>query len=266
MKALFKSKNLIGDGLYIQPALAAWVAQHPGWEIHLLTLKDHITCLYEGMGIPKLKIVHDEPTEEYDFQHEFDVNKAFSLGDTEKIHISKAYAKLLGVEIEDSPQVFYRPPDGDDAGEGRVLLSMFSNSCACRKGKPPNKMITWAHWLPILALARQLGEVGALGGPDDRAPLPMDEFEYLVGKPLPYIARTMKKAKLLITIDNGMGHLAATQGTPTILFYPACLGMHWIIPSGNGRLFVCQIDPVSVTIADAVLIVRRGIQALLGEK
>jgi hypothetical protein len=217
------------------------------------------------MGIPNLRPVFERSLWPYDFEHTFQVNEAFSLGDRDKIHISKAYAKLLGVEIPDNVQVEYTPPEGDVL-EGLVLLSMFSNSCACREGKPPNKMITWAHWLPILALARQLGKIGVLGGKEDTSPLPIEENEYLLGRPLPFIARTMKKAKLLITIDNGMGHLAATQSTPTILFYPACIGMNWIVPSGSHKLFLCQIDPTRLTVSDAVLIVRKGIQALLADK
>src|SRR6266403_1311529 len=246
-RALFVSRNLIGDALYIQPALKLWSEGHPGWEIDLLTLNDHISCLYKGMGIPNLHIITEEEQRfdyegypfggSYDFEHEFQVNRTFSLGDEKKLHIAQAYMELLGIPVpEYPPKVVYTPPEGSTE-KGLVLLSIFSNSCASRDGKAPNKMLSFAVWLPILTLARQLGKVAVLGGPKDKgmAPLPILDEEYYTGRPLEEVARLLRDAKLLITIDNGMGHLAASQGTPTILFYPKCLGRHWIIPSGNKR-------------------------------
>lgn len=275
--ALFTSKNLIGDSLYIQPALKLWQEQHPNWEIDLLTLDDHIACLYEGMGIQNLQVITKEEQRfdyegypfggRYDFEHVFDVSKAFALGDAEKLHIAQAYMKLLGLPVaEYPPKVYYRPPEGQTE-EGLVLLSPFSNSCASRQGKPPNKMLSFAVWLPILTLVRQLGKVAVLGGPEDRgkAPLPIKDEEYYTGRPIEEVARLLRDARLLITIDNGMGHLAASQGTPTILFYPKCLGRHWIIPSGNKKLYVYQMDPVDLNVHIGTLVVREGLKMLLQE-
>lgn len=278
-RALFTSKNLIGDGLAIQPALKMWSKQHPGWEIDLLTLNDHITCLYRGMGIKYFQILFERPVEgqhdpssvfedpgHYDFEHEFQVNKAFALGEEKRLHITQAYMELLGLPVpEHPPKSEYTPPDGQTE-KGLVLLSIFSNSCASREGKAPNKMLSFAVWLPILTLARQLGKVAVLGGPKDKgmAPLPILDEEYYTGRPLEEVARLLRDAKLLITIDNGLGHLAATQGTPTILFYPMCLGRRWIVPSGNKKLFVYQMDPLDLNVHVGTLVVREGIKSLLG--
>lgn len=260
MRALFTSKNLIGDALYIQPSLSAWAEQHPDWDIDLLTLNDHITCLYSGMGIKNLRTVF-EPEGPYDFEHKFDVSAAFKLGETDHVHIAEGYARGLGVEIPKNPRVRYTPPEGDSI-PGLILLSMFSNSCASREGKPANKMLSWAHWLPILILARQAGPVGVLGGPKDEAPLGLKESEYLTGLTLPKVARIIRDAQLLITIDNGMGHLAASQGTPTVLFYPACLTTSWIVPSGNSRMVVCHMDPMVITTNQAMGVVRQGLKKI----
>lgn len=270
-RALFTAKQLIGDGLYIQLSLEEWSKEHPDWDIDLLTNDDHVACLYRGMGIPKMGIVTKEEQRfdyegypfggTYDFEHTFDVSKAFALGDQEKIHISTAYAKLLGYDVAPR-RVKFQPSDKDDHDKGLILLSMQSMSCASKSGKPPNKMLSWAHWLPVLTMCRQLGPVGVLGGPKDRVDLPVSEDEYYTGLPLEHVARMLRDAKLLITIDNGMGHLAATQGTPTVLFYPACLGLHWIVPSGNPNLLVHQMDPIRISVAEVVLVARKGIEAL----
>ncbi len=256
-RALMTSINLIGDGLYIQPALAVWMKEHPDWEVDLLTLNDHATCLYEGMGLP-FRVVFDKQGE-YDFEFVFDVNKAFSLGDREKIHIADAYAKMLGVTIA-TRMPYYKPPDGP-SDSGLILLSMFSRSCASREGKPPNKMIGWVHWLRIIALLQQYGPLGVLGAPDDRAQLPLSEDQYYTGLPLEQIARLLRDAKLLITIDNGLAHLAATQNTPMIEFYPACLGKHWILPPlPLDRFFPIHMDPSQLSVTEAVLAVREGLK------
>lgn len=260
-RAIFRSANLIGDALYIQPALAAWVREHEDWEIDLLTLDDHVACLYEGMGLP-IRLVFDRMVKEYDYEFDFDVNKAFKLGEEEKLHIVDAYAKMLGVTITETDRLpKYTPPEGETE-KGLILLSMFSRSCASREGKPPNKMLSWAHWLPILALLRQYGPIGVLAGAqDNKAHLPVTEDEYYTGLSLETVARLLKDAKLLVTIDNGIGHLAATQGTPTILFYPQCLGMHWIVPP-SPKVFVYQMDPVVLSVADSMLMVREGLKRL----
>lgn len=259
-RALFTSKNLIGDGLYIQPALESWMKQHSDWEVDLLTLDDHARCLYEGMGLP-FRVIFVKEFDSYDFEFDFNVNVAFSMGDKEKIHIVDAYAKMLGVTL-DHKIPYYKPPDGPSE-KGLILFSLFSRSCASREGKPPNKMLGWFHWLQIIALMRQYGPIGILGGPDDRAPLPISEDEYYTGLPLELIARLMRDAKLLISIDNGMVHLAATQGTPIVEFYPACLGRHWIIPPlPPNKVVVVHMDPTSLSVIDSVQVVRESLKRL----
>lgn len=268
-RALFTSKNLIGDGLYIQPALEKWVEQHQGWEIDLLTNDDHITDMYTRMGIPNLRIVFDRYYKEYDFEFNFDVSEAFKISDQYKAHISIAYGMMLGVEVLPNTKVKYIPSDLDDHEKGLIMFSCFSNSCASRKGEPPNKMISWSHWLPILTICRQMsnnGRVIMLGGPGEKAALPMDDSEYYLGIPLDRVARMMRDSKLVITIDNGMGHLAATQGAPTVLFYPKILGTHYIVPSGNSKLRMIQMDPNQLEVYQAVDFVRLSMRSLFLEE
>lgn len=262
-RALFTSKNLIGDSLYVQPALEEWSKEHEGWEIDLLTLNDHITPLYRGMGIPNLSTIYERGDTSYDFEFDFNVNTAFAMGDRDRIHITTAYGRMLGYEIAPR-KIKYTPLEGDNA-KGLILFSMYSNSCASRQGKPANKMLGWQHWWPIVTIARQLGPVGVLGGPNERVGMQFSEDEYYTGLPLEHVARMLRDAKLLVTIDNGIGHLAATQETPTILFYPACLGQHWIIPTGNAKLMVWQMDPMRVEPLSSTLFFREALKQLWKE-
>lgn len=253
-RALFTSKNLIGDGIYIQPALAVWHKENPDWEMDLLTLDDHMTCIYRGMGLP-WRIIFEKVYEHYDLEFTFDCGKAFKIGEKDNVHITEAYARMLGVKIT-SGRPLYVPPEGDSV-RGLILLSMFSRSCASRSGGYPNKMIPWAYWGQILALVRQYGEIGLLGAKDDRAPLAVSEDEYYTGQSLEKVARLLRDAKVLITIDNGMAHLAASQETPTIEYYPACLGRAWITPANKNAL-VLQMDPLKMTAEEAIQAIRIG--------
>jgi ADP-heptose:LPS heptosyltransferase len=296
MKALFKSVNLIGDALYVGPALRAWIKQQSDnveLEIWLSTLNDHVAPLYYGMVRDFLNdtsdieveeghkprkpktfcVVYDRPNMKFDFEHVFDVNVAFKLSDQKKQHLATSYADLLGVKIgdkkEDLKPIYIPTPeqskewspdlDGEDdtlsALEGCILVSMFSASCTGRDPKcnyVPNKMLPFEKWRPMIAFLREYfpgTPIRFLGAPTDIVPAPNDGLvftdEYMLGIPLNRLALIMQKAKLLVTIDNGMAHLGATQEVPTFEMYPVALGAHYILPIGNPNLVWVHMNPVT---------------------
>lgn len=263
MRACFRSKNLIGDALCISPALKAWHEEHKDWEIDLLTSPDHVADVYSHMGVP-LKVVFDildvEPEtvkSRYDFIFDFDISVAFTLGEKKKIHVTQAFAELLQVDIVGG-KLIYEPVE-EEHERDLILISPSSKSCSSWSGKPPNKMLNWAVWAHVLPLLRQYGRVGVLGGPEDYIPMPVDDDEYYLGQPLNKVALMLRDARMLVAIDNGITHLAASQGTRTIEFYPACLGRHWIIPLGNPELIVYQMDPLELNVDTALVVVRQGL-------
>ena len=268
--ALFVSANLIGDALYISQAWNEWYKRNQDFErIDLLTLPDHITTLYKDMGVPCNVITAPvAPVEWYDFQHTFDVNKAFALSDAKRQHISQSYADLLGVPLQKDPdglflKPIYLPAESNDPrieeNRGAILVSMFSASDASRGNppQPPNKMLPWPKWIPILkALRGSFPEraIRFLGAPTDRAPaeLQIGEEAYLTGVPLNVLAQIMRNCLFLLTVDNGMGHLAASQEAREFVLYPACLGQHYILPWGNKNMAFLQMNPVTVSPAQIV--------------
>lgn len=308
-RALFKSVNLIGDSLYVQPALEEWAKDHPDWQIDVLTIPNHVACLYEHFGIPNLRTIY-EPEPPYDFEHNFicggDIpgDTAFKVSDRRKCHIATSYGIMLGYELGRTGVSFiankdevvrdyfgnkfkakggetayterrvkFNVSDKDDHEKGLILCSMFSASCAsqerCTPPKKANKMISWLHWLAILPALRQRGRIAVIGGLKDRADVGLSEDEYMLGTDLETTARMMRDAKLLVTVDNGMGHLAATQQTPTLLFYPKALGLHYIVPSGNPNLRIYHMDPANLNefpVSAASTFVREGVKELLRAK
>jgi ADP-heptose:LPS heptosyltransferase len=262
--ALFVSRNLIGDALNIAPALRAWWAAHQSeYQIDLLTNPDPIAQLYTSMGVPLNVIFTEEEAggRVYEFRFNFDVSKAFQIGIHQRIHIAEAYARMLGTEI-DGVKPTCIPPSADSTVNeieiGCILLSPFSVSCSSRQGKPPNKMLPFEKWGPVIRYLKTFNrKLYVLGSARDCvvAEFALPEEAFLLGKySLPEVAKIMRdRASLIVSVDNGMAHLAASQELPTVLFYPACLPQHWIVPRGNPHCEPIQLDPSA---CDAALVER----------
>jgi ADP-heptose:LPS heptosyltransferase len=174
---------------------------------------------------------------------------------------------MLGVGIESVKPVclFDKTPyAANDVDPGCILVSPFSASCSSRKGERPNKMLPVTTWLPIIDYLKTLGRpLYVLGSSTDR-PIPefnLPDRSFLLGThSLLQIARIMRdRAVVIVTVDNGMSHLAASQVLPTFLFCPACLPISWIFPRGNPHCIPLQLDPAS---CDSVQVLE-GVQATI---
>lgn len=272
-RALLVSKNLLGDGLYCGNVAEAWYQQlgKEYDEIEMLTLPQYTEATYHGMGVP-WKIVY-EPTGTYDFEFNFDVNKAFQISDQRKCHLVDSYAQMLGVS---KPGGFvkrpnYRPPvlEIKEEEKNLVLVSMFSMSCASREKppKPPNKMLPWEKWKPLLKTLRSQypgSKIKLLGAKEDILPeeAGLDGLHdgYLTGVKLDYLANVMKQAKMVINVDNGMGHLAAAVGLNEFLLVPMCLQLHYIVPWGHKGLRLAHVEPVTVDAGYVNLLLQSAIK------
>lgn len=265
-RALFISKNLIGDALNIAPALRAWRMEHTpyDWDVDLLTLPDHVAEVYGKMGAV-VNVIYNEPIEGYNFKHYFDISKAFAIGEQKKCCMVDAYCEMLGVRPNEDAPTF--TVTETEHAKDLILISPFSRSCSSNEGKPPNKMLRWKDWRPIIRFLRTLGPIGVLGGKADRTnELEVSEDEYFTGLPLNEVALMLRDCKLFVSIDNGMSHLAATQQTKHLLFYPACLGLHWAAPWGNLNMIPLQVDPAQADTAHLVSTTRRVARMLLESK
>jgi|SRR5882724_476754 len=287
MKILITSRNLIGDGIQISAALRKWHEENPDFEIDLLTNNDHVAELYRGMGVP-LQVVFDEDMHEaneligpYDSEFNFDISKAFQLCDQHQCPMAVGYAKLLGVELGPEPAdigPFYDPPMLEEDREwvesvpqDTILIAPFSNSCTSHQlGRPPNKTLPWPKWKPILRYLRTLDRpIRLTGSKKERADeLDISEEEYLTGMPLRPLARAMKEKRisLLVSVDNGISHLAASQQLKHVLYYPLCLGLHYAVPWGNSNVMPIHVDPAVVEPAQLLWATKQVVGQLLKEK
>lgn len=254
-RALLHSHNLIGDGLYVGPVAEKWYREHGQEydEIHMLTIPNHAKDIYRGMGVPWKVIYEREGT--YDLEIDFDVSKAFQICDQKKCHLVNAYAELAGVSVEGIKAVpNYKPEPMEVPEEHKniVFLSMHSMSCSSRENppKPPNKMLPWDKWIPLIETLRQEYpdcKIRVTGGKDDIAPdnIGLSETERfeLLGRSIVETANLMRYGTCIVTVDNGLGHLGASQALNEFLLVPAVLAMHYIVPWGHMGLRAVHIDP-----------------------
>ena len=300
MRYYFKSINLIGDAMCIAPAWRQWLKTHGvdslSDKIYMQTLPDHTAPLYQGMvrDLVNIETVFSRPEGEFSFEHTFDVNEAFKISDQKKCHVIESYAELLNVTL---PGEYTRPgeynprlkltyiPDYTADGltpelwgnpetnrlKGCILISSFSASCTSRDPKcnhVPNKMLPWEKWKPMLRYLREIfpnTPIRFLGAPTDIIPNGYamglaKPGEYALGIPLNRLALVMTYAKLVVTIDNGMSHLAASQEANMFLMYPQCLGSHYILPVGNPNLRYVQMNPVTVSPAQLLHGLRSAVE------
>jgi len=303
MKALVVSQNLCGDSLYIQPAVKKWQAEHPDWQLDLLTHKNYIAVLYCGMGIDWHYVFFDDcdatDASQYDSKFLLGAGDAGKLAEQRKCHIAEAYAEMMGVKLDEpiietpfgkfrairphfdpiearsgtSLEVLTRAMERQRLHNDCVLWSPFSASCTSQEkdrdgrllGKPPNKMLTTKSWMDAIRYMRSLGPLRLLGGLDEEVPatwqLTLEEMETL-GLPLAETALLMRQSRLVVTVDNGMGHLAASQDANCVVFYPMVLSLGFIFPWGCPYSVPIHMRPQDITSASALYYVERSVKWL----
>lgn len=228
----------------------------------------------------------EEEMMEFDKRFTLGAGDAGNWANTSQRHIAEGFAHMLGVglnlPIVETPygnfpavKPIYDPMEDLDYWNERnlptplfsddIIVSPFSASCSSQerdkngklKGNPPNKMLPPEKWLPIFEFLSNIGNVVLTGSKADEDKVYEDKvyekwYRYVAadsyfGTPIPEIAMLMRHAKLVVTVDNGMGHIASSQDAKHILLYPMCLGMSFIIPWGANKTIPIQMDPNLVT-------------------
>lgn len=250
-KTLFASVNLIGDTLTQTPALRRYRALHPEEEIHWLIQDEPMRSLFENMGAAGVcdKVLFDEDRERirkmdypgYEKKILMDVQSAFAIGHREGIHITQAFGRIAGVELESGDILPTVPLSGKDHAHVDVpprclVISPQSTSNASVQGFAGNKNLPWKSWPEIVRRFERAGRtenhVVLLREVDPPPEVPMCVLRFPLARAVAFIARACAAGGAYCGVDNGMTHIAAGLRVPTFCVYPAGMAERWCGYSG----------------------------------
>lgn len=274
-KAIFIGHNAFGDTLCTTPVVRAYRRANPDafvvyithWaqycfvldgntDIDLVLYNDQM--LFRGLEnfssewLHTLPIDLDEPAN----VHRLDLKLVCTTEEAFQSHISWAFSKLLGIPIESA-----RPIVCVDEWERRaarhyvrrpyVMFSMTSNSNPHRNDGKAGGRKNWPQerWLE---LAEKIGSWGdfdviATGAEREirrRTPL----WRNLYGLPVKVLAALMEEAACVVTLENGVAHLAAAVDAPTVQIYSDLVPLGWALPEDVSRWTHFYGDPHEVSV------------------
>jgi len=183
-------------------------------------------------------------------------------------HISEGYASILGISLGSN----IKPPTtwqrvNDKLPRTFFAISPFSRSCARHSGERPNKTLDDFKWEYIIRFLRRQGmPVKVVAGPNDRltkCSVPLDD--YFTAKNLLDLETFLKSCALLISVDNGLGHIASILDTPMISLWPQVSNLQFIGPGFSPKTGIVQIgDPNIASPSQMLMGIRHFAKELLG--
>ena len=179
---------------------------------------------------------------------------AMAYGHRQGIHMIQSYFHLLGLEVP----IYVPRPELDLASSSQpqqfdVLISPYSGS-----DNVNNKCWPYEKWQVLIdeLIADRLS-VGVLG--TSRDPKLFQNVSYVFDQSIPIVAATLSASRYgLISIDNGLSHIAHIIGINHLLLYPKVLAPSWVANPNSNCIRI--IEAPSVLRVDTV---KSNLNALL---
>lgn len=185
-----------------------------------------------------------------------------------QMHISEGFAKILGITLSE-PILPYAPWCNWEKKEDkvtRIAIAPFSRSCSRHTGELPNKTLDDWKWNPLQTFLRSHSEeIYVIGGPKERLnDCPFSEDEYWTAPSFDSLRRKLKSLSLLVTVDNGLGHIASALNVPTIILWPQVSSKEFIMPLWAPRTqYIYGINPNTIRPAEILIGLRKFVPAIL---
>jgi ADP-heptose:LPS heptosyltransferase len=280
--AVFLGWNALGDTLCTTPVLRAFRRLHPGVRVVSVVQNASFCRILDGnpdvdlqiysealhLGglaaadpawIAGLPLVLEGPTTLYRFDLRFVCTHAAAFQE----HISVGFGKALGIDIESTrPIVALDPRDRRAAAcvapRPYVVFSMQSISNPPHPdGQGGRKDWPSERWAALAAHCRARGyDTLVLGAESDRRP-DLPGTRQLFGLPIRVVAALLEAAACVVTVENGLAHLAAAVSAPTVEIYSDVVPLPWAQPAPSPRCTVVYGDPRDVTAAEVTSLVDR---------
>jgi ADP-heptose:LPS heptosyltransferase len=286
-KAIFMGLNALGDTLCTTPVVRAYRRANPDTfvlyvtqnapycrvldgnpDIDLVLYNDRM--LYRGLEDYSTEWLHSLPIDIRNTTnlYYFDLKQVCTSHEIFQSHISRAFSKLLNIPIECA-----RPVLCLDHRERRaarhyvprpyVVFSMSSNSNPDRTDGKGGRKKDWPpdRWLGLAERIHGWGthDVIAVGAEsENRTNTPF--WRNLYGLPIKVLGALMESADCVVTIENGVAHLAAAVDAPTVQIYSDLMPIGWARPEGVSRWDCIYGDPHDVTVDAAEEAVRSTVE------
>jgi ADP-heptose:LPS heptosyltransferase len=275
---VFLGVNALGDTLCTTPVIRAFRRAHPDTAVIYVTQAAPFCRVLDGnpdidlllyserlyfngipentaAWIPTLPLDLREPGTLY----RLDLKIACTSGDHFKEHISKSFARIVGVQTDSvrpivllsdlerrAARVFARRP--------YVVLSTHSVSNPDRPdGRGKRKDWPLERWQTV---AQHLSASGALdvyqiGSERDEPPV-IDAARRLYGLPIKVVAALLESAACVVTLENGIAHLCAAVHAPTITIYSNLMPIEWAYPAESNRSRVIYGDTFDLSCDEVI--------------
>lgn len=277
MKIILNCTNLLGDSLYLLRPVQV-----------LLEQSNDVVCIVADKGlafelffhsfctqVPVLDVIQ-EAEEMYPDATQLNVG-AGQAGDIsfrlhqerggQQMHMSEAYAIILGVDLKGvvAPPVHWQQVK-EKLPRTFIAISPFSKSCSRHTNERPNKTLDDHKWEFILRYLRRQGmPVKVIAGPNDRLKSnSVPQNDYFTAKNLYELEYFLKSCALLVTLDNGLGHVASVIDTPMISLWPKVSCIDFIYPRFSPFTTCVSMEPNSATPAQLLAGIRHFTKILLG--
>ena len=281
-KAVFMGFNALGDTLCTTPVIRAFKEANPDtFVIYLVqnapfcrVLDDNpyidLVLYNEMLYIHGLTNFSDEwlATLPLDLKeaanlYRFDIRLVCTSKEKFEEHISVGFSKLLNIPISST-----RPVVSVSAREQRVaqsfvpkpyvIFSMHSLSNPAREdGQGLVKDWPYENWLCLAKQIQSWGDfdviaIGSEKDPQHVSPL----MRNLYGLPIKIVAALLQNAACVVTLENGLAHLAAAVDAPTVQIYSNIVPLGWANASEASRRRVFYGDPLKLSCQEVVTAVK----------
>jgi ADP-heptose:LPS heptosyltransferase len=274
--SVFLGCNALGDTLCTTPVLSAFRAQHR--DHFIIYVVQNATYCRVLDGNPDVDLViysewlrfHDTaPFDQNWFQglpldlsetamlYRFDIRQVCTSAEAFQTHISLGFSRLLQTPITSTrPVLVLSKHERQTARRFRrrayAVFSMHSNANPVRSsGSGGAKNWPMERWQALADRLRgDLGlEIIAVGAESDPRPA-LRGVRCLYGLPIKVVAALLDQSACVVTLENGLAHLAAAVDATMVELYSTLLPLGWARPSEMTAAEIIYRDPHEVPVGE----------------